>query len=94
MVRVGGGGLDREIGRAAQLGVGRQTNPGGGRRASKGGSQWFAHNQTLVRIGHALIIAFGQGEPARLIEVILRRRKLLQIIARFSYRAIAAGGAK
>src|ERR1043166_3432073 len=90
MASVAGGELQRKVGRAAEQRVGRQGVPGPGGWLGKGGGERFTDQQTLVGIGHALIVTFGQAEAARLVKIVLRRAKLLQIGAGLDHSAVGA----
>src|SRR5207249_11885943 len=84
--------LEGEIGRAAQDGVGGGRAPDADGRLGERSGQRFANQQALVRIGDALVITLRQAEAARLVKVVLRRRKLQEISARFGNGAVGAGG--
>ena len=56
----------------------------------KGSGERFTEQNTLVGVGDALVVAFGQTKAACLIEIILRGREFFEIGARLKDGAIAA----
>src|SRR5437867_8210848 len=85
--------LQGKLGRSAEQRVGTDPQPLAGAGALTGSGQGLANDEALIRLEYALVVAFGQGEAARLVEVILRVGEFGGHRGRFGDRAIAAGGA-